>query len=146
MFDTTTQHAIRHTLHCLLGCGIGEVLGSAIGAWFGWPNVWQTALAIFLAFLFGYALTFRSARRSGATPKQAVRIALTADTISIISMELIDNALVWFIPGAMDAHPTDFLFWWSLAVALVVAFVLTVPVNRLVLSRSRSTNSHSHHM
>lgn len=144
--DTTTKHAIHHTLHCLVGCGLGEIAGSFIGAWFAWPNIWQTTLAVALAFIFGYTLTFIGARRSGSTARQAVRIALAVDTVSIISMELIDNAFVWFVPGAMDAHPSDALFWWSLLAGLAIAFVVTVPVNRFILGRSRSTNPHSNHM
>ncbi len=144
--DTTTKHAIHHTFHCLLGCGIGEITGSFIGAWFGWPNLWQTVLAIVLAFFFGYTLTFYSARRSGSSPREAIRIALAADTVSIISMELIDNVFVWLVPSAMEAHPTEWLFWWSLLVGLAIAFVVTVPVNRYVLSRNRNTDSHSNHM
>jgi len=142
--DTLTKHAVQHTLHCLTGCGIGEVLGSVIGAQAGWPNVWQTALAVVLAFLFGYGLTYRGARKMGNPPREAMRAALATDTISIISMEIIDNLLEWLIPGAMDAHAASFLFWWSLALSLAVAFIFTVPVNRFVMSRS-SSREHMHH-
>lgn len=141
--DTATRQAIQHTLHCLLGCGIGEVLGSAIGAQAGWPNVWQTVLAVVLAFGFGYGLTYRGARRMGKTPAEARLTALQTDTISIISMEIIDNTLEWLIPGAMNAVVLSWLFWWSMAVSLAVAFMLTVPVNRFVMARSGV--SHDHH-
>jgi hypothetical protein len=141
--DTATRHAIRHTAHCLLGCGIGEILGSAIGAWFGWPNIWQTVLAIALAFAFGYGLTYLGSMRMGLTPREARGTALRTDTVSIVSMEIIDNTLAWLIPGAMDAHPTEWLFWWSMALALGVAFVVTVPVNRWLMVRYGIGHHHS---
>lgn len=140
--DEMTKHAVQHTLHCLTGCGIGEVLGSAIGAQAGWPNVWQTVLAVVLAFAFGYGLTFRGARKMGQTPREATRAALTTDTISIISMEIIDNVLEWVIPGAMNARVGQWLFWWSLALSLLVAFLFTVPVNRFVMARSGAHHMH----
>lgn len=141
--DHLTKAAISHTLHCLTGCGIGEVLGSAIGAHFYWPNVWQTVLAVVLAFLFGYGLTFQGARRSGLSSREAARTALATDTVSIISMEIIDNVLEWLIPGAMNAHTSQWLFWWSLAISLAVAFLVTVPINRFVMSRVG--HDHMHH-
>lgn len=141
--DTTTKHAIRHTLHCLTGCGIGETLGSVIGAGLKWPNVWQTVLAVVLAFAFGYGLTFRGARKTGSTPREAGRTALQVDTVSITSMEIIDNLLEYLIPGAMSALVSSWLFWWSLAVSLAVAFVVTVPVNRFMMVRS-GNHQHMH--
>ena len=140
--DELTKEAVKHTLHCLTGCSIGEVLGSAIGAQAHWPNAWQTVLAVILAFTFGYALTFRGARKMGQNPKDAFRTALSVDTISIISMEIIDNVLEYLIPGAMNAVVASWLFWWSLALSLAVAFVVTVPVNRFVMVRSHSNHMH----
>lgn len=137
------QHAVHHTAHCLLGCGIGETLGSAIGAELHWPNIWQTVLAVILAFAFGYGLTFRSARKMGVSAGEARGIALRTDTISIISMEIIDNTLEWLIPGAMDARVISWLFWGSMAVSLGVAFLVTVPVNYLLAGKFGG--SHSHH-
>lgn len=139
--DELTKQAIRHTLHCLTGCGIGETLGSAIGTQAGWPNAWQTVLAVVLAFAFGYSLTFWGARRMGQSPRVAFRTALSVDTISIISMEIIDNVLEYLIPGAMNTTVATWLFWWSMALSLAVAFSLTVPVNRFVMKRSGT-----HHM
>lgn len=136
--DTLTKHAIHHTLHCLLGCGIGEILGMAIGS--RWSNLAQTALAVVLAFGFGYFLTSRSFLKSGSTKKEAIRGALSTDTVSITSMEIIDNILEWVIPGAINAKLNTWLFWWSLAVSLTIAFVVTVPVNRFMLRG----NVHSH--
>jgi hypothetical protein len=141
--DTTTKHAVSHTLHCLTGCGIGEVLGSAIGAQLGWANALQTTLAVILAFCFGYGLTYRGARKVGMTPQDARKTALSTDTISIISMEIIDNALEYLIPGAMDVGITVWLFWWSEAVSLAIAFLVTVPVNRYMMVRFGI--GHDHH-
>jgi uncharacterized protein YwlG (UPF0340 family) len=138
MFDALTKQAITHTSHCLIGCGIGEVAGMAIGQ--NWSNAAQTALAVILAFLFGYSLTFLGARNK-MSAKEAFKLALAVDTISIISMEIIDNVSEWLIPGAINAQVHDFLFWWSLALSLTIAFVLTVPVNRFVMSRGIG---HSH--
>lgn len=100
-----------------------------------WHNTAQTALAVALAFLFGYSLTFWGARRDKMPPKDAIKLALAVDTISIISMEIIDNLSEWLIPGAINAKLHNILFWWSLALSLAIAFVLTVPVNRFVMSR-----------
>jgi hypothetical protein len=142
--DTATQHAIKHTLHCLTGCSIGEILGSAIGQHLNWPNLFQTALAVVLAFTFGYTLTFRGARKMGQTTREAMRTALTTDTISITSMEIIDNTLEWIIPGAMNAGVITWLFWWSNALSLFGAFLVTVPVNRLVMTRFGVGHDHMH--
>lgn len=133
--DRATAHAIRHTSHCLVGCGIGEVLGSAIGAQWQWPNALQTLLAVVLAFCFGYGLTFVGARHMGLGMREASLTALRTDTISIISMEIIDNTLEYLIPGAMNAGVVTWLFWWSEALSLSIAFLATVPVNRYVMVR-----------
>jgi hypothetical protein len=138
--DTITQHAIRHTLHCLLGCSIGEVLGMVIAS--KSSNLAQTILSIVLAFLFGYLLTSRSFIKSGASKREALKGALATDTVSITSMEIVDNSFIWLIPGAIHATLGDWLFWWSLALSLLVAFIVTVPVNRFVMSRS---GGHAHH-
>lgn len=140
--DDLTKNAIKHTLHCLTGCGIGEVLGSIIGAQAGWPNAWQTVLAVALAFAFGYGLTYRGALHMGSAPRAAFRTALSVDTISIISMEIIDNLLEYLIPGAMNTTVVHWLFWWSLGLSLIVAFLFTVPVNRFVMSRTDSGHHH----
>ncbi len=141
--DSATRHAVQHTLHCLVGCGIGETLGSAIGAGAGWPNISQTILAVVLAFLFGYGLTFRGARRMGLSSVDARSTALRTDTTSILSMEIIDNTLEWLLPGALNATVTSWLFWWSMALSLAVAFIVTVPVNRFLMVRFGI--GHNHH-
>ena len=127
--------ALSATLHCLTGCGIGEVLGLAIGTALGWTTAPTIALAVGLAFFFGYALAMRPLLAVGLGLGQALRLALASDTISIIVMEVIDNAIMLAIPGAMDAHLTDPFFWGSLAVALGLAFVATFPVNRWLIGR-----------
>ena len=132
-----TALAVSATLHCLTGCAIGEVLGMVVGTALGWSDLQTIALAVALAFLFGYALTIRPVLRSGLALRAAIPVALAADTVSISVMEVVDNAIMLAIPGAMDAGPASWLFWGSLAVALAVAFVVTVPVNRWLISRGR---------
>ncbi len=127
--------AASATLHCLTGCAIGEVLGMVIGTALGWGNVATIALAVVLAFFFGYALTMRGVLRAGVTFKQAVKVALAADTLSIAVMELVDNGIMVAVPGAMEAGLSSFLFWGALAFALGVAFVVTWPINRWMIGR-----------
>jgi uncharacterized membrane protein len=140
--DELTRQAITHTRHCLTGCAIGEILGMALGEVFGWPNLWQTTAAVILAFVFGYMLTFYGAIKRKMSRSKAVKTALATDTASITSMEIVDNAFIWIVPGAINATLSSFLFWWSLIVSLAVAFVLTVPVNRFMLSHSSPHSDH----
>jgi hypothetical protein len=132
-----TGLAVSATLHCLTGCAIGEVAGVAIGTALGFSDLGTIALAVILAFLFGYALTSLPLLRAGLAFSAVVPIALAADTLSIATMEVVDNAILLVIPGAMDAGLGSLLFWGSLAFALAVAFVLTVPVNRWLLARGK---------
>lgn len=129
--------AVRATLHCLTGCAIGEVLGMVIGTALGWGDVPTLVLAITLAFFFGYALTLRGVLKAGVGLRAAIRVALAADTLSIAVMELIDNGVIAFWPGAMDAGLGDALFWWVLAIALAAAFVVTTPVNKWMIGRGK---------
>ena len=129
--------AATATLHCLTGCAIGEVLGMVIGTAAGLHNAATVVLSIALAFVFGYGLTMRGVLRAGVGVKRALQVALAADTVSIAVMELIDNAVIVAVPGAMDAGLTSALFWGTLAFSLVVAFVVTVPVNRWMIGRGR---------
>jgi hypothetical protein len=133
------------TLHCLTGCAIGEVLGMIIGTALGWGNAETIALAVVLAFLFGYALTLLpllKAMSFGA----AAKLALAADTASITVMEIVDNAIMLVIPGAMDASLDSLLFWGSLTVALAIAAVAAFPVNRWLIARGRGhAVVHAHH-
>jgi hypothetical protein len=125
------------TLHCLTGCGIGEVLGMVIGTALGWGNLETIALAVALAFLFGYALTMRPLLASGMSLRQATRLALAADTASIAIMEIVDNAVMLVVPGAMDAPLDSALFWGSLISALLIAAVAAFPVNRWLIKNGR---------
>ncbi|MFE9747051.1 DUF4396 domain-containing protein [Saccharothrix saharensis] len=129
--------AIGATLHCLTGCALGEVLGMTIGTAAGFGDAATIALSVALAFAFGYALTARRVRRTGLPLRRAVRIALVADTLSITVMELVDNLVLVAIPGAMDAGVADAMFWLSLAGALAIAFIVTVPVNRRLIAQGR---------
>jgi len=129
--------AAQATLHCLTGCAIGEVLGMVIGTSLGLHDGATVALAVALAFLFGYALTMRVVLRAGVPFRAALRVALAADTVSILVMEIVDNAVMLGVPGAMEAGIASLLFWGSLAVALAVAFVVTLPINRVLMSRGR---------
>jgi len=129
--------AFSATAHCLTGCAIGEVLGMIIGTALGWGD-WETiALAVVLAFFFGYSLTMLPLLRSGIGLAAAIPVALAADTISIAVMEVVDNAIMLTIPGAMEAGLTNLLFWGSLAVALVIAGTVAFPVNRWLIARGR---------
>ena len=139
--DERTHHAIKHTLHCLLGCGIGEILGMLIAASFGWHRVERVILAIILSFAFGYLLTYRGVRKQTKTDSEAIKITMATDTISIGSMELVDNFIEFLIPNALVVTATSARFWWGLALALLVAFIITVPVNRYMMGRG----SHLHH-
>ena len=132
-----TRNAISATIHCLTGCAIGEVLGMIIGTALGMSDGSTIALAVVLAFFFGYALTVRPVMRAGLPFRGAVKVALAADTLSILTMEIVDNAVLLTVPGAMDAGLASLLFWGSLAFALAVAFVVTVPVNRWLIGRGK---------
>ena len=131
------RQAVSATLHCLLGCAIGEVLGMVIGTALGLHNLGTVVLSIALAFVFGYSLAMRPILKAGLTLAAALPVALASDTVSIATMELVDNALMLVIPGAMDAGLSSALFWGSLVLSLAIAFTLTVPVNRWLLARGR---------
>jgi uncharacterized membrane protein (Fun14 family) len=138
--------SLSAALHCLTGCAIGEVLGLVIGTALGWSNLSTIALAIVLAFISGYLLTMIPLLRSGMALAAAARLALIADTASIAIMELVDNAVMLVIPGAMDAPLTSMLFWSSLAIALAIAAVAAFPVNRYLIARGRGhAVAHRHH-
>ena len=129
--------AFAATWHCLTGCAIGEVLGLVIATAFDWGNVASIAVAVVLAFFFGYSLTLRPLLRGGVSLRQAARVAFAADTVSIAVMEVVDNAFILIVPGAMEAGLDGSLFWWSLGVGLAIAFVAAFPVNRVLIARGR---------
>lgn len=132
-----TGVAVSATLHCLTGCAIGEIAGMLVGTAIGLSNLGTVALSIALAFLFGYGLTSLPLLRAGLALGAVIPIALASDTLSIATMEVVDNAIVLAVPGAMDAGLTALLFWGSLAFSLAIAFVATVPVNRWLLARGK---------
>ena len=129
--------ALSATIHCLTGCAIGEVLGLVIATALGWHDVASIALAIVLAFVFGFGLTVRPLLRGGLALRAALGLAFAADALSITVMEIVDNAIILLIPGAMDAGLTSTLFWGTLAFALAVAGVAAYPVNRWLIARGR---------
>jgi hypothetical protein len=138
--------AFSATAHCLTGCAIGEVLGLVIGTALGWGNVATIALAVALAFLFGYSLTMLPLLRSGMALAAVLPVAFAADTLSITVMEIVDNLIMVAVPGAMEAGPTSLIFWASLALALAVAFVAAFPVNRYLIARGKGhAVIHQHH-
>jgi Domain of unknown function (DUF4396) len=138
--------AFSATVHCLTGCAIGETLGMVIGTALGWSE-WPTiALAVALAFLFGYSFTMVPLLRSGLALGAAIPLALASDTISITVMEIVDNAIMLIVPGAMEAGLDNFRFWGSLAFALLVAGAVAYPVNRWLIARGRGhAVVHAHH-
>jgi hypothetical protein len=141
--------SLSATLHCLTGCSIGEILGMVIGTALGWGNLATIVLAVVLAFFFGYSLTLLPLLRSGLTLATALPLAFASDTLSIAVMEVVDNAVMLVVPGAMEAGIFDPLFWGSLAIALVIAFVAAFPVNRYLIARGRGHavvhQYHEHH-
>ena len=135
--DELTRTAVSATLHCLTGCAIGEVLGMVIGTALGWSEIETIVLAVALAFLFGYGLTMRPLLRSGLALGAALPLALASDTLSIATMEVVDNGVMLLVPGAMEAGLDSVVFWAALAFALLVAFLCAVPVNRWLLARGK---------
>jgi Domain of unknown function (DUF4396) len=138
--------ALSATVHCLTGCAVGEVLGMVVGTALGLSNLATIALAVVLAFAFGYGLTSLPLLRSGLALGAVVPLALASDTASIAVMEVVDNAIVLLIPGAMDLGLGDLGFWASLAVALLIAGAAAFPVNRYLIARGRGhAVVHEHH-
>jgi hypothetical protein len=138
--------AATATLHCLTGCAIGEVLGMVIGTALGASDVVTIALAVVLAFFFGYSLTMLPLLRAGLALAAVVPLAFASDSLSIAVMEIVDNGVMLAVPGAMDASLSNALFWGSLAFSLGVAFVFAYPVNRALIARGQGhAVVHAHH-
>jgi hypothetical protein len=140
--------AASATAHCLTGCAIGEVLGMVIGTALGWSNWPTVALAVLLAFVFGYSLTLLPLVRAGVVLATALPLAFASDTLSITVMEIVDNAVMVLVPGALNAGLSNVLFWISLAFSLGVAFVAAFPVNRYLIARGRGhavVHEYHHH-
>ena len=146
MDGSLNRIAFSATVHCLSGCAVGEVLGMIIGTAAGFSNLGTTLIAVALAFFFGYTFTSFPLLRSGMALGAVIPIALASDTISIAIMELVDNAIIWLIPGAMDAGLGDSLFWGALAVALLIAGAAAFPANRALIRRGKGhAVVHQHH-
>lgn len=145
--------AVNATLHCLTGCAIGEITGLIIGTIFGLSSVITILLSISLAFLFGYTLSTIPLLRAGLPAAAAFTVVLAADTLSIATMEVVDNAVMAVVPGAMNAGLVNPIFWLTMAVALAAAFFAAVPVNKYLLERGKGHalvhkyhhGSHEHH-
>ena len=138
--------AFMATVHCLTGCTIGEILGMVIGTVLGWGNWPTVALAVVLAFLFGYAMTLWPLRKAGMAWGTALGLAFASDTLSMSTMEIVDNAIMVVIPGAMDAGLGTVLFWGSLIASLIVAGIAAFPVNRWLIAKGKGhALVHAHH-
>jgi hypothetical protein len=129
--------AFSATVHCLTGCAIGEVLGMILSTWWGWGNGASIALSVVLAFFFGYGLTSLPLLRAGMSLREATPLAFASDTASITTMEIVDNLFLLIVPGALNAGLDTALFWWSLAVSLLIAGAVAFPVNRRLIARGR---------
>ncbi len=139
--------AFSATIHCLTGCAIGEVLGLVIATQLGWHDAAgdrpRDRPGVRVRLRVDAACRCSS---SGVAVRAALGLAFAADTLSITVMEIVDNAILLAIPGAMDAGITDALFWGSLAIALAVAGVAAYPVNRWLIARGRGhAVVHGHH-
>ncbi|MDB5169425.1 MAG: hypothetical protein JWO41_781 [Candidatus Saccharibacteria bacterium] len=145
MKPSLNKIAASATLHCLTGCAIGEVFGMIITTAYNWTAAPSIVLSIILAFVFGYSFSMRPLLSSGMGLKQALRLALAADTVSIAVMELADNGFVLAVPGAIYAGLTTGLFWISLGISLVVAFAAAFPVNRYLIQRGKGHAVMHHH-
>jgi hypothetical protein len=135
--DDINKLAANATLHCLTGCAIGEIVGLIIGTWFGMENLPTIVLSIGLAFLFGYSLSILPLLKAGVSFTQAAKLILAADTLSIATMEVVDNGVMAGIPGAMNAGLVNPVFWIGMIISLAVAFLAAYPVNRYLLKRGK---------
>lgn len=146
------QMAVNATLHCLAGCALGEVMGLVIGTLFGLSTIQTIVLAVILAFVFGFTLSTLPLLKAGVGFFAALSVVTAADTLSIATMELVDNAVMAIIPGAMGAGLVNPLFWISMPIALAVAYIAAYPVNRYLLTKGKGHalvmkyhTSHGHH-
>jgi hypothetical protein len=144
--SSLNRMSLTATVHCLTGCAIGEVLGMILSSWWGWGGAASIALSIGLAFVFGYGLTSMPLLRAGLPFRRVAPLALASDTASITTMEIVDNLFILVVPGALAAGLGDTLFWWSLAVSLLIAGAVAWPVNGWLIARGRGhAVVHSHH-
>lgn len=140
------QTAASATLHCLAGCAIGEVAGMVISTALSWTTAASIAVSVILAFIFGYALSMKSLLDHGLGLRRSLKTALAADTLSITVMEITDNAFILAVPNAINAALNSWLFWLSLGLSLVAAFIAAFPVNRYLIARGKGhALAHSNH-
>lgn len=147
--NATISMATQATLHCLLGCSIGEIIGMICGAMFGWHNLTTTVVSIALAFVTGYILSAYSLQHGGMPLKTALRLVLLADTLSITTMEIVDNAVMLLVPGAMNAGLANPIFWTTMPLSLLAAFIVATPVNYMLIKHGQGhalMHEHHHHM
>lgn len=146
MHQSLSKTTASATLHCLTGCAIGEILGMVISTSLNWSAISSIVVSVGLAFLFGYGLSMRPILKNGVSFKKAAQIALAADTISIMVMELADNGFILFVPGAISAGLNTLLFWISLIFSLAIAYLVAFPVNRWLIGKGRGhAIAHSYH-
>ena len=150
IMNTPNKVALLATLHCLTGCAVGEILGMVVSSALNWPALPSIALSVVLAFIFGYAFSMTPLLRSGVTLRKALTLVLAADTLSIAVMEIVDNVFIALVPGAIDAGLDTALFWVSLGLSLLAAFIAAFPVNKYLISRGMGhavvhEYHHSHH-
>ncbi len=146
--QNTRSTAIKATVHCLTGCASGEILGLVIGTALGLSNTTTFFIAIGLAFVFGYSLSIIPLMKFGLGLTAAIPIVLAADTLSIFTMEVVDNAVMAVVPGAMNAGLTNPIFWLTMPIAFAIAFVVAVPVNEYLLKRGKGhalVHKYHHH-
>jgi hypothetical protein len=135
--ESSDKAAASATLHCLSGCAIGEIIGLILGTSLGWSAGLTIAVSVTLAFLFGYALSLIPVLKAGVALGTALGLVLAADTLSIATMEIVDNAIMALVPGAMSAGIVNPIFWLTLTVSLIAAFAAAYPVNRYLLRRGQ---------
>jgi hypothetical protein len=150
MNQSPNKTALLATLHCLTGCAIGEIVGMIISTVWAWQALPSVLLSIALAFVFGYSLSMLPLLRGGLAVKQALGLALAADTVSIAVMEIVDNGFILVVPGAIHAELISLLFWTSLGLSLVIAFLAAFPVNKYLIAHDKGHAvvhefHHSHH-
>jgi len=152
MNTSPNKTALLATLHCLTGCAIGEILGMVLSTALQWSAGPSIALAIVLAFVFGYGFSIVPLFRAGLSFKKAMTLVLATDTISIAVMEIVDNGFIMIVPGAIHAGLDTALFWVSMALALVAAFIVAFPVNKYLIAKGMGHavvhqyhHDHNHH-
>lgn len=141
-----TRMSISATLHCLTGCAIGEIAGLVIGTAAGLSNAATISISIALAFVFGYTLSTLPLLKAGLAPRTALTVVLAADTLSILTMEVVDNAVMAVLPGAMNAGLVNVVFWVGMLISVTAAFLAAFPVNRMLLQRGKGhALTHEYH-